>query len=154
MRITSVLILSALSLLMIEAPAQTPQLVVSRPWIQAVPGSVSDTVAYMTLHNTGSTALSVVGASTLVADMVHPMITTKGKGDQGMMGMEDIARFEIPAGGTLVLAPGGNHLMIMGLKRALKEGETVPLTLKTQPGNRTIQVMATVAKQAPGGKGL
>ena len=36
---------------------------------------------------------------------------------------------DLPAGKAVPLAPGGYHVMLMGLKRQLKEGETVPLTL-------------------------
>lgn len=35
----------------------------------------------------------------------------------------------IPAGGTFELAPGGNHIMLMGLSRDLKAGDSVELTL-------------------------
>ena len=35
----------------------------------------------------------------------------------------------VPAGGTVTLAPGGLHLMFMGLKAPLVENETVPVTL-------------------------
>ena len=36
---------------------------------------------------------------------------------------------DLPAGKAVELAPGGYHIMLMGLTRQLKEGETVPLTL-------------------------
>jgi copper(I)-binding protein len=35
----------------------------------------------------------------------------------------------VPAGATVTLSPGGLHLMMMGLKAPLVEGETVPVTL-------------------------
>jgi periplasmic copper chaperone A len=143
-------VFSVVNLLCSPIQAQTPSLKVTQAWIQAVPGTVSDTAAFMTLTNSGKSVLRLVGAATPIAGLVHPMITTtKGKGK--MMGMESTPALEIPPGGTLVLAPGGNHLMIMGLKRALKTGETVPLTLKIEPGNQELPVNATVAKQAPAG---
>jgi periplasmic copper chaperone A len=144
-------VFSVLNLLCSSSRAQSPPLKVAQAWIQAVPGTVSDTAAFMTLTNSGKSVLRLVGAATPIAGMVHPMITTtKGKGNQKMMGMESTPALDIPPGGTLVLAPGGNHLMIMGLKRGLKAGETVPLTLKIEPGNQELPVNATVAKQAPG----
>ena len=36
----------------------------------------------------------------------------------------------VPAKGKAVLAPGGYHLMLIGLKAASKAGDTIPLTLK------------------------
>jgi periplasmic copper chaperone A len=136
--------------LAIPSRSQNPPLQARKAWIQAVPGDVSDTAAFMTLTNSGKTALQVVGASTPVAAMAHPMITkTKGEGSHAMMGMEDAPALDVPAGGTLVLAPGGDHLMLMGLKRELKPGESVLLTLKVQPGDQDIEVRAVVAKKAP-----
>jgi copper(I)-binding protein len=36
---------------------------------------------------------------------------------------------EIPAGGSVILAPGGYHLMMTGLKAPFKQGASVPVTL-------------------------
>jgi copper(I)-binding protein len=47
-----------------------------------------------------------------------------------MMGMEPVARLEIPAGGTVQLAPGGYHIMLIGLTKDLNVGDTVQVTLK------------------------
>ncbi len=148
-RVVSCLAVLVLALSAALSGQETP-LAIHRIWIQAVPPTVSDTAAFMTLTNSGKTPLRLVGASTPVAAMVHPMVTTaKGAGSHAMMGMENTSALEVPAGGALVLAPGGNHLMIMGLKRELKPGESVPLTLMIEPGNRQIQVQATVSKQEP-----
>ncbi len=139
-----------LLLLSIRVSGQDTALAIHRIWIQAVPPTVSDTAAFMTLTNSGKVPLRLVGASTPIAAMVHPMVTTtKGVGSHAMMGMKNTSALEVPASGTLVLAPGGNHLMIMGLKRELKPGESVPLTLTIEPGYRQIQVRATVSKQEP-----
>ena len=55
-------------------------------------------------------------------------------GDQvsggGMMGMQPVARVEIPAGGSLQLKPGSYHVMLIGLVKDLKAGDTIDLTLK------------------------
>ena len=55
-----------------------------------------------------------------------PMASMSGD----MMGMEPIARLEIPAGGTVQLAPGGYHIMLIGLTKDLNVGDTVQVTLK------------------------
>ena len=36
---------------------------------------------------------------------------------------------DIPAGATVTLAPGGYHLMLVGLKAPFKAGTRVPVTL-------------------------
>jgi copper(I)-binding protein len=48
--------------------------------------------------------------------------------------------FAIPAGGTLQLAPGGKHVMLIGLTAPLAVGDTVALTLTfTHAGEMAIQ---------------
>jgi hypothetical protein len=52
------------------------------------------------------------------------------KMDGSVMRMREVEKgLEIPAGGSVTLAPGGYHLMMMGLKGPLKQGSTVPVTL-------------------------
>jgi hypothetical protein len=58
--------------------------------------------------------------------MASPLASTSGD----MMGMEPVARLEIPAGGTVQLAPGGYHIMLIGLTKDLNVGDTVQVTLK------------------------
>ena len=50
--------------------------------------------------------------------------------DMGMMKMRPLAALPLAQDKPLKLAPGGYHLMLMGLKVPLKAGETFPLTLK------------------------
>jgi hypothetical protein len=67
-------------------------------------------------------------------------VTTR---DGDVMKMRPVQSFEIPAGGSFELKPGGAHLMLMGLARPLNKGERVPLTLKIQRGGE-LQVELTV----------
>jgi copper(I)-binding protein len=47
-----------------------------------------------------------------------------------VMRMRELEKgLEIPAGGTVTLAPGGFHLMLIGLTAPLKAGTRVPVTL-------------------------
>ncbi len=130
--------------------AGEPSLKVERAWMQAVPPGTSDTAIFMRLTNTGKTALRLVGGETPIASMVHPMVTAQtAKGGHAMAGMEDAPALEIPAGGTLVLQPGGNHLMVMGLKQHPKPGETVPLTIRVEPGNQQVTLNLQALLAAP-----
>jgi copper(I)-binding protein len=52
------------------------------------------------------------------------------KHENGKMIMREVPKFEIPAGGKLKLQPGGDHLMIIGIKEPLKAGSTVKATLQ------------------------
>ena len=55
---------------------------------------------------------------------------------------------EVPAGGEVALKPSGMHLMLIGLKRPLVEGETVAITLLFDGG---VRLEAKLAVEALGG---
>ena len=52
----------------------------------------------------------------------------------------------LPAGKAVALKPGGVHIMLMGLKQALKAGDTVPVTLVIEGADKKRE---TVAIKAP-----
>jgi copper(I)-binding protein len=96
--------------------------------------------AYLTIKNTGSTPDKLLKAQGDVAASVelHTMTETNG-----VMEMRPVDSIEIPANGEVQLKPGGFHVMLIGLKKDLKAGDTVPLTLQFEKAG-TIQVVATV----------
>jgi hypothetical protein len=58
-----------------------------------------------------------------------------------VMKMRPVTGVDIPAGQPVSLAPGGLHIMLMGLKKPLKAGEKFPLTLTfDKAGTRTVDV--------------
>lgn len=64
------------------------------------------------------------------------------------MKMRELADgLEIPAGETVVLAPGGFHIMFMGLKQAFVEGETVAVTLTFEKAG-SVEVLLPVEATA------
>jgi len=95
------------------------------PWARAAVTDVSG--AYMLIKNTASAADKLVSVSSDVAEMVQIHETTM---DNGVMSMREVpGGLEIPAGGEAILKPGGYHIMLMGLKRELKAGEAISVTL-------------------------
>jgi len=56
--------------------------------------------------------------------------------DNGVMRMRPVKDMPIPAGGTTELKPGGLHLMLMMLKKQLKAGEKMPITLIFEDGSK------------------
>ena len=78
------------------------------------------------------------------------MITThQEKAGNKTMGMESVPALNVPPDGTLELKPGGNHLMVMGLKTHPKEGDRVKIVLLFAPNNQQVDVELTVLKQEP-----
>jgi len=50
------------------------------------------------------------------------------------MKMRPVPKIAVPAGGKIEMKPGGYHVMLLGLKRDLKPGEKVAVTLKFERG--------------------
>ena len=122
-----------------SSPA-TAALSVTDPWVKAAPSGM--TAAFGILTNDGPDDLTVIGATTDVAGSVELHETVVGEdGSMTMQERED--GYVVPAGGSHELVPGGDHLMMMGLGRALQPGEKVTLTLELGDGS-TIEVDATV----------
>jgi copper(I)-binding protein len=128
--------------------AEQPDIKVDGAWMRAVPPSISDTAIYLTITNLGREKVALTGAKTPIADSVEPMITTKsGEGAKQELGMAPVDSLEVPPGGKLVLEPGGNHLMVMGLKKHPAEGEKVNLTITLEPGDHEIQLEIPVSRK-------
>jgi copper(I)-binding protein len=114
---------------------------ISQPWARATPPSAPAGGGFLKITNTGSTPDRLVSASSPVADLVqvHEM-----KMDGSVMRMREVEKgLEIPAGGSVTLAPGGYHLMMMGLKAPFKQGASVPVTLVFEKAGK-IDVELTV----------
>jgi hypothetical protein len=57
---------------------------------------------------------------------------------------------DIPAGGTVDFSPTGRHLMLVGLKAPLKEGESFLVTLKFDKGGTQNTVVKVLGANATG----
>ena len=116
-------------------------LAIGHPWSRATPGGAKIGGGYMTVTNNGSAPDRLMTATTNVADRVE--IHEMGM-NNGVMTMRQISGgVPVPPGQTVAFAPGGYHLMLMGLKAPLKEGDRVKATLtfeKAGPIEVTINV--------------
>ncbi len=110
--------------------------------IVAVPPSIKETSAFMTLKNTSGQAVTLSGATATFAGHTMLMHTLK---TQNMSGMVAALALVVPAHGTLSLKSDGDHVMLMALKRPLKAGEVLPIVLQAADG-RVVTVKATVKK--------
>lgn len=131
------------------SPANVPKGVkVADAWSMATPAGASVAAGYMRITNGDGEARRLVSGSTAVAERVE--IHTMSM-DGGVMRMRPLPDgLAIAAGETVELKPGGLHLMLVGLKRPLVQGESVPLTLLFDGG---LAVETTLAVRAMGGGG-
>ncbi len=105
------------------APAS---LTVEAVWARVAPGTARSGAVYFRIVNRGRADDRLVGASSPVAARVE-LHTHRMQG--GVMRMRRVEAVPVPGGGAAELAPGGNHVMLIGLRGPLEEGETFPLTL-------------------------
>jgi len=129
------------------AVAATPALLQAvQPWSRPAAAG-GNGAGYLTLVNRGKTADALVGAESPLAQKVE-MHTSSMAG--GVMKMSQEARVPLPAGGQVAFAPGGRHLMLIGLKQALKTGDKVPATLRFASGQQ-LKVEFVVSATPPAG---
>jgi copper(I)-binding protein len=106
------------------ALAQTGQLELNNAWARATPGKAENGAAYLTILSPTTDRLVSVSSPVAQKAELHTMSMA------GMvMQMRPLAGLEIPAGRPVTLKPGGEHIMLLGLKQPLQEGESFPLTL-------------------------
>jgi copper(I)-binding protein len=113
-----------------EAYAQTSAastVVVERPWARATPGGAKTGAAYMTLINNGASADRLLSATTPLADNVQFHKETE---DNGVSRMREVRNVELEPGAKITFKPGEMHMMLVGLKQPLIEGQALPLTLR------------------------
>lgn len=117
------------------------------PWARATPALAPAGIAYMTIVNNGASDKLLKAASD-VAKIVelHTHIL-----DGQVMRMREVDKIDVAGGTETQLAPGGLHVMLIGLKGPLKEGTTFPLTLTFEKaGTVTVEVaVQSVAARAP-----
>jgi copper(I)-binding protein len=124
---------------------------IANPWARATPKGAPVGGAYMTITNKGAEADRLVAISMPVAakSEVHQMVM-----DKGIMSMRPVpGGLEIKPGQTVVLNPQSFHLMLMGLKQPLTQGERVKATLDfAKAGKLDIEfVVESMGAQGPSG---
>ena len=115
-------------------------------WVRAPVAGQKTAGAYVELTSARDAALVAAGSAAAASVEMHSSSV-----EGGVMRMRAVPRIDLKAGQTVKLAPGGLHLMLIDLKKPLKPGDKVPLTLTVQPSGAaagtaltTIEVAAEV----------
>ncbi|QCP07377.1 copper chaperone PCu(A)C [Micrococcus luteus] len=123
-----------------SAPAegQGAPLTVSDPWTKATEDGM--TGSFGLLENSSDEDLHVVGVSAEVGAKagLHVMVADE---DGQMVMQQSPDGFTVPAGGSFELAPGGAHVMLMGLTEPIEPGEEVAYELELEDGS-TVEVVS------------
>lgn len=103
------------------------ELVIEEPWARATPAGARVGAGYMVIRNAGEAADRLVAGNATFAGRVeiHEMAV-----QDGVMRMRELdGGLEVPAGGSVVLEPGGYHIMFMQLDEPLVEGDRRAIVL-------------------------
>ncbi|WP_167400738.1 copper chaperone PCu(A)C [Dietzia lutea] len=107
-------------------------------WAKATDTEMSG--VFGTIRNPGDTDLHLTGVDGELGGSTELHETVPG--GSGMMMQEREDGFVIPAGGELILEPGGNHIMFMGLEEPITTGQQITLTLEFDGAEQDVTVFA------------
>lgn len=115
--------------------------------------AIESAVVYATLRNAGNAPVALVrvrsraGSSAELHRSAAMHGDTMGGAAMAAMGMAPLDRLVIPPHGTAALKPGGDHVMVLGLRHPLAAGAAFPVTFAFSDG-RTVTVRVPVENRA------
>ena len=126
----------------LAAPVALAGVTASDAWIRGTVAAQKSTGAFMTLASSEDARLVAVAAPIAKRTEIHSSSMVNG-----VASMQAVEAIELPRGRRVELKPGGYHVMLLGLARPLREGESVPLTLTVEGRDgkrRSVEVKAVV----------
>ena len=120
------------------ADGQAAGLTITDPWTKATEEGM--TGSFGMLENSSDQDLHIVGVRSELGETVglHEMVSDE---DGQMVMQQSPDGFTVPAGGSFELAPGGAHVMLMGLTEPIEPGEEVAYELELEDGS-TVEVVS------------
>ena len=110
--------------------------------------------AFMVIYNRGDAEDRLIGASSDAAEKVE--LHTHKEDANGVMRMVHVEEgFDLPANGQIVMERGGHHVMFLGLKEPMKQGDVIDLVLTFEKaGDVPVQVEVDLERMPqPGAHG-
>ena len=118
-------------------------LTVKGGWARASTPGAKNGAAYVTIMNHGMKSDALIG---VLSDVSAKVELHSHKNDGGVMRMRQVVSVPVPAHSVAELKPGGDHIMLMGLKRPLKAGDHIMLRLSFQSGATEILKVMVMKK--------
>lgn len=138
------------SLLLSTSVFAQSDIMFNQPYARATPPAAVNSALFGEVMNHGAVERYIVSVTSEVADKVELHDVIK-EGD--VMKMRQVEEFVIPAQSTLVLKPGSLHIMLLGLKKPLQEGENIEVEVTFKNGEKQVitapvkKVMSGMAQQ-------
>ncbi len=132
----------------LAAGPQSGPLTIEGAWARPSIGEATNSAAYFRIANSGDAADRLLAVkSDAAADVMLHESRMEGT-VMKMLPLDD--GIEIPAHGSAELKPLGAHVMLVGLRAPLKDGDALPLTLVFEKQGE-VAITAKVQMQAPAG---
>jgi len=128
----------------LAALAQAGEITVHDAWSRATAPGQDAAMVDFTITSSEAARLIGFECGICAAAELHSMTH-----ENGMMKMRQVEFIDLPAGKSVNLGGSGYHLMLMGLKRALKAGEQVTLTLRVRGADGREQTLPVTAEVHP-----
>ena len=138
--------LAAALLVGLSTAAWAADIEVVQPFMRAVPMAGGTAAAFMTIKNNGG-ADKLLSAEATISKSVELHTHIK---DGDIFRMRKVEAIALPDHGAAELKPGGDHIMFIGLDAPVKEGATVPVTLKFEKAGAVVVQVPVLAAGAMG----
>ena len=102
-------------------------LVVEETWGRPSPKSAANAAFYMVIDNSGREDDTLTAASLDICGRTELHLSTID--DDGVMSMQQVGQIDVEAGESVVLEPGGLHVMCIDRQLELNPGDRIPMTL-------------------------
>lgn len=130
--------MSIVALTLALLSAQDTGVKASNGWVKLPGAGETQAMAFVTIENPGMYEINVISAKSDAAGKVE----LRDAAQSGEAGGKAVTFITVPAYGRVDMSPAGVHLVLLDMKRPVKEGDTVTLTLATDS-----DAMLTVAAQ-------
>jgi periplasmic copper chaperone A len=105
-------------------------------WARATAPGQTNASVYLDLTSDSNAAVVGVGSAAAGHAELHSMTMS-----DGVMRMRPLARIDLPAGKAVNLSQNGVHVMLVDLKKPLKQGDKLPLVLSIQSSGMSLTTL-------------
>lgn len=143
---------AAVAAITLSSAAWAGDIMVKDPYARSATSTSVTGAAFMVLMNQSDHDDRLISARSDIAERVE--LHTHIEDENGVMQMREVEDgFEVPAGGMHALQRGGDHVMFMGLKAPLQDGDTIAVTLTFEKaGDVVIDVPVDLTRKPDHGK--
>lgn len=119
---------------------------ITAPWARPTANTNTPGGVFFTITNHGLMAATLTGVKSNIAHMAH---LHKTGNEGGMMTMDMVDEVVIAAGESFIFAPGGHHIMLMGLTEKLTKGNIFNLTLTFEKAGEIVIAVPVTGMSGP-----